>query len=299
MFSTQHDSALVNILASSVPAMSPMTRNQSAHNVTASSSQEETPQRHQTITTDKQVPVEAVTSDCELDSLLNSLSEESKTLVKILKIIITQQFKSELDLLKKEVTKKDETIANLSEEIKVMKQQVQALENTIDTVDQYERRDTIIFSGPAIPDENRLENASETIINVVKDNLRINLKDSDINVAHRLGPIQTQRKRPIIVKLSNRALKNDLVGACVQLRPPLHINESLTPRRLHLFKQVLNIRKNHKDKFQQCFTKDGKITIKLKNSTYKHVIVDEVSFHSFLDKYPTMKDTYHQLLVSA
>ena len=89
-----------------------------------------------------------------------------------------------------------------------------------------------------------------------------------------------------------RNLKHDLVGACVQLKPKLYINESLTPKRRNLLNTVLTIRKDHKAKFQQCYTKDGTIMVKLKNSTVKHAIVDEKTLKSFLD----MMDTYQQAI---
>ena len=114
----------------------------------------------------------------------------------------------------------------------------------------------------------------------------------ETSIAHRLGSSAQQKKRPIIVKLTNRSLKQDLVRACVNLKPQLYINESLTPTRLNILKQVLNVRKAHRAKFQQCYTSDGKIVIKLKNSTQKHTITDSTSLMFFLDKYPEMKDTY-------
>ena len=79
------------------------------------------------------------------------------------------------------------------------------------------------------------------------------------------------------------------------MKPKLYINESLTPRRRVLFNTVLQIRKAHRQKFQQCYTKDGKVIVKLRNSTVKHTIVDEKSLMSFLVKYPEMSDTYKQM----
>ena len=114
----------------------------------------------------------------------------------------------------------------------------------------------------------------------IKEHLKLNLKPEDISVAHRLGTTQPGRDRPVIVKFVNRSLKYETMGACIQLRPRLYINESLTPKRLDIFKQVLAIRKQHREKFQQCFTKDGNIVVKLKHSTVKHVIVDDQSFVS-------------------
>lgn len=235
---------------------------------------------------------DSVYDEGEVNQLLDSLSEESKSLVKILTLIITKQFKTEIENLKSEVSRKDNQLEKLTDELTELKTKVQDLELNIENVDLYERRDTIIISGQLIPEENRQENTNNIIINVIKENLRLNISDNDINVSHRIGSPHSQRKRPIIVKLANRSLKYDLIGACIQLKPQLHINESLTPRRLHLFKQVLNIRRSHREKFQQCHTKEGKIIVKLKNSTMKHEIVDERTLLTFLDKYPLMKTTY-------
>lgn len=245
---------------------------------------------------DKQTSIEvnSEADDHDLDNLMKSLSDESQTLVKIITVIITSKFKSEMDGLKSELATKDKKISELQQEITGLKVKIEDLENTVDSVDQYERRDTIIFSGPLLPEESPQENATTLITSIVKDHLKINIREEDINVAHRLGPKSSQRKRPLIVKLHNRTLKYDLMGACIQLKPKIFINESLTPSRLHLYKQILNIRKEHRDKFQQCYTKDGKINIKLKNSTVKYIIVDQRTLIQFLDKYPLMKDTYLQ-----
>ena len=65
-------------------------------------------------------------------------------------------------------------------------------------------------------------------------------------MTHRLGTthgLQPGRDRTMIVKLVTRSLKYDIMGACIQLRPQLYVNESLTPKRLEIFKKVLSIRK--------------------------------------------------------
>ena len=198
-------------------------------------------------------------------------------------------------MLRQSLEEKDKQIKDLTCEVNGLKSKVCELEANIDSVDQYERRDTIILSGPALPPETNNELTNNVVISAIKDNLRINISESDLSITHRLGPHTQQRKRPIIVKLTNRTLKQDLVGACVRLKPQVYIIESLTPRRRILFNTVLHIRKTHKQKFQQCFTKDGKITIKLRNSTVKHIITDEKSLMAFLEKYPEMLDTYLQM----
>ena len=228
----------------------------------------------------------------EVESLKQSLSPDSRTLVQIITIIITQQFSGQIDILKTELKKKETEIAQLQNDVTNLNDKVENLTKHLDNVEQYERRDTILLSGPVLPNETQHENTTQVAIASIKENLKININERDINIAHRLGSSVHQKKRPIIVKLTNRSLKQDLVGACVNLKPQLYINESLTPTRLSIFKQVLNVRKTHRAKFQQCYTSDGKIVIKLKNSTQKHMITDNTSLMSFLDKYPEMKDTY-------
>lgn len=91
--------------------------------------------------------------------------------------------------------------------------------------------DTVILNGPSLPDETPHENTSDLVVNTIKHNLHINMTHTDINVAHCLGPKQQGKKRPIIVKLHNRAKKSELVQACITVKPQLYINESLTPKR--------------------------------------------------------------------
>ena len=234
--------------------------------------------------------------ETNVDSLFANLCEENKTLVRIMKVIISLQFKKEIETLKDELQRKDTEMKQLKSEVKDLKSKVTTLENHIDDVEQYERRDTIILTGPSVPPETPTENTKSLTVDVIKEKLRINMKDNCISVAHRLGAKHNQTNRPIIVKLVNRSLKYELVGACIKLKPEIYINESLTPKRLNIMKKVLAIRKQHKQKFEQCYTKDGKITIKLRNSTVKNTIVDESTLLDFLNKYPAMHDTYQELL---
>ena len=241
-------------------------------------------------------------ADSETASLLESLSPESKVLVRVLtamlSTIISSKFSDSLTTLKKEIAEKDEQIDKLTTEVVNMKDKVQELETRIDNVDQYERRDTIILSGSVLPNETTSENTTSVVLNTFKEHLKINMKETDISVSHRLGSGKQQRQRPIIVKLSNRSLKYDLVGACMRLKPNLFINESLTPNHKHLLNILLGIRKAHRAKFQQLYTKEGTIIVKLHNSTVKHNITNEKTLLSFLEKYPIMMDTYNQSLLS-
>ena len=80
------------------------------------------------------------------------------------------------------------------------------------------------------------------------------------------------------------------MSACITMKPNMYVNESLTPKRLALFKTIWNIRREKRQHFQQCYTKDGKICIKLKCSNQKHIITNERALNDFLAKFPALTD---------
>lgn len=63
----------------------------------------------------------------EVNQLLDSLSEESKTLVKIITLVITKKMKLETELLKEELIKKDSQRTKLSEVIVGLEEKVREL----------------------------------------------------------------------------------------------------------------------------------------------------------------------------
>ncbi len=233
-------------------------------------------------------------SESDINALLDTLPAEYKPVVKVITEIISSQLSDKILDLHKELIDKDKQINQLKSEVCALTRRVDDLELHVDDVDQYERRDTVILTGDSLPPETSQENTTNIVTQVIKEHLKINIKEVDISLSHRLGKPAQQKNRPIIVKLASRSLKQDLVGACVQLRPQLYINESLTPRRRVILHKVLAIRKEHKAKFQQCYTQDGRIVIKLKNSNQRHTITNEKQLLSFVEKYPDMMDTYLQ-----
>ena len=209
-----------------------------------------------------------------------SISEEGKTIVNT--IIKAMQLIN---------NQKDEKIEQLQSHVSQLENRITELENQVDEVNQYERRDTIIVSGPDLPKEEQNENSVDVVVRSIREKLHININNSDINVAHRLGAKKSQNDtRPIIVKLQSRQTKYTIMNACVTVKPNLYINESLTTKRRSLFKIVWDIRKQHREKFQQCYTNDGKIVVKLKHSQRKHIITNDAGLANFLDNYPVLKE---------
>ena len=90
--------------------------------------------------------------EANVGSLLSTLPKEYNTLVKIIKVIISQ-FEAEIETLKEEMNRKDTEMKQLQSEVKDLRNKVTKLETQIDDVQQYERHDTLILSGPSVPPE--------------------------------------------------------------------------------------------------------------------------------------------------
>lgn len=241
------------------------------------------------ITTTLATAVPDVTEVISRELSNTKLSGDMLSLINVIGKVIQSQFEAYLNKLDNLNTAKDGKIAYLESKVSALENKISELNDSVDDIDQYERRDTVIINGPSLPDETPQENCTDLVVNTIKNNLHINMTHTDINVAHRLGPKQQGKKRPVIVKLHNRAKKYELVQACITVKPQLYINESLTPKRRSLYTIIRKIKAQHKHILQQCYTSDGKIIVKLRNSPTKYIITSEQNLAAFLDKHPIFK----------
>ena len=87
----------------------------------------------------------------------SDLSGDMLTLVNVISKVIQTQFDIYFSKLTSMHDAKDQHITTLESKITVLKDKLAKLEDNIDDVDQYERRDTVIISGPSLPDESTQE----------------------------------------------------------------------------------------------------------------------------------------------
>ena len=102
------------------------------------------------------------------------------------------------------VPAKDAEIAELSTEISTLCSRVRKLESSLDDTDAYERKDTLILSGSAIPAGAPDENSHNLVRDVFKNSLQVDVSERDISTAHRLGRKRenTADRRSIIVNFA-------------------------------------------------------------------------------------------------
>lgn len=106
-----------------------------------------------------------------------------------------------MEVLKNELISKDAKIDEMNNEIEKLKSKLQESESKLDNTEKYEKRDTVIVSGPILPPKTRQENPVDVVRRVFRDHLKINITEHDVSVALRIVPVNSQRARLIIVKL--------------------------------------------------------------------------------------------------
>ena len=212
---------------------------------------------------------------------LNSSIDEMKNLI--------HSQNTELAVLKENMESMVTERAELKSQVAALEQE---LKSRIDDQDQYERKDSLILSGPAVTDMVPDENTHELVKKLVNDHLGINQYSGHFNITHRLGPLRRSSngsanpKRNIYVKLVRRDLKKAIVTASKSQRnSQLYANESLTPYRRKMFHALRRMKKNV-ETVKGCTTLDGRIyafTAPLPNQTrdQRHHIKDMEAHHEF------------------
>ena len=198
---------------------------------------------------------------------LNLTSKDSKVLVPAL-ITFLQNFERKFEQMFNEIkedfqsklNESNSKVKSLEEEVSVLNGKVKEMERLVDDADAYQRRDTLIFSGSAIPEVTSMENCTTLLQDTLRTRLNFNLPTNEINTVHRLGPkprSQDPDKRSIILKLCRRDLKRDILSASKNQNrgaaTRLFANESLTRPRRKIFQTLRNIKRQHQGTSQGSF----------------------------------------------
>ena len=144
--------------------------------------------------------------------LISALKNELHTLKSDIGVQIQSlktEFSSLLEAKNKEIS--ELKLINQDLRIKMVK-----LENMVDDGDAYERRDTVILTGSAVPAVSQGEICNELVKKLVKDVLKLEINTSDISTSHRIGKkriSQEADRRNLIVKFCRRDVKHSVISA--------------------------------------------------------------------------------------
>ena len=198
-------------------------------------------------------------ADDYVKGLKTALSDPS--VVDILKELICLPMVKEIEELRADLAKKDETILHLQ-------RNVSELELKCDDLEQYSRRNNLRICGlPENPEEKLLVDLPEFLNKELK--ISPPVTTNDICRTHRIGPPGQQKPRAVILKLATYQVRERIYGSRAKLKNysrQVFVNEDLTKLRSRLLWKGRQMKKAKV--IADTWTHDGRVLIKtLKGKT--------------------------------
>lgn len=199
---------------------------------------------------------EIITQAFKKESFLASISES-------IVAVVTKQLEKHLEGM---ITKYEDSINKCNEQISALKVENQALQNDlnnkIDTLEQYSRRNNIRIYGIQ---ETAEENVEEITADFLRNKLNMKVGENYFERCHRVGPKQANKSRPILVKFLTYKFKADVYRSKSKLKgSKFLIKEDLTGRRVTCLKTLIG-----KYGYRKVWTSDGNIMYNNGTSTHK------------------------------
>ena len=199
-----------------------------------------------------------------LEALHDQQSCIMKALISALVTPIREAIKEELKVQEKNFDSLNKQISSLQADLNDKNKYISTLEERIDELEQYSRRNCLIFTG--IPEKDE-EKTDEIIFDIAKKQLNIELQNSDIDRSHRIpgGPRRRDNEKPrnIVVKFSTYNARRRVFEQKSKLKSRnnrIFINEQLTKKRSELYFEARKLVKTGKVK--QAWTYDGRVLIR-------------------------------------
>ncbi|XP_059059299.1 uncharacterized protein LOC131852624 [Achroia grisella] len=147
----------------------------------------------------------------------------------------------------------------------ILQKQIEELTNSVDGIEMRHRRKSLLLNG--VP-ENTEENVTATALDIIHKNLKLtDIKAADIRECHRLGSVNANRTRPVLIKFSDVSCKSAVWKNKTMLKGSCYVlAEFLTRRRQSLFiaaRKHFGIRK--------VWTMDGIITVQMPNGNRSRI----------------------------
>ncbi|XP_052261760.1 myosin-6-like [Dreissena polymorpha] len=251
--------------------------------------------------TDIEIATELKSINEKLKNVITKDSKELKDLVKEIVIQLKEElfstFIQRLDKMEGELfdndienNKKTKQIDDLRGELQEQKEENErlkkALKNNeyanqlhINELEQYSRRNNIRIEGIEDSEREDYIETTEKVINTLNAHIPdLNLSKIDIDISHRIGPFQRQKKRPIIVKMVSRMRRHQIMQAAKLLRKkaqPVYVNDHLTKLNAEVFASV---RRKQSDIVKSTWTREGAIFYRDVNEQTHKVNTEQYRF---------------------
>ena len=206
------------------------------------------------------------------EEALQALEPSAALTVDTMATLMRAQYASLVGYYEKALSVKDR-------EISMLKARTSFLEDKVDSLEQYSRRQSVRVSGvpePEGPGATR-EDTESVVMEVIRDNLKTPLLPDDIERAHRTGRPTPGRPRDILVKFTSHNDKSAVMKARKNLKSTnIYINEDLTRTRQNVAYHARQLKK--KQAIQDTWTRDGIIMVRtFANTVVRVATMDELA----------------------
>lgn len=198
----------------------------------------------------------------------DKMIQEKDARIEALEHEIDNKIEQVVDTFQHLLQEKHSKIEELEQQVVTLENKVDGLEEKLEDTESYERRDTVVISGSAIPQAIDDEDSVTVATTLIKEKIGIVLNPTEVSIAHRMGKkpdTQTQDKRSIIMKLCRREMKQELLKACKTVKPKdIFVNESLTRIRSTVLYGLRQAKKKYPERISGCGSNEGKVFVWLK-----------------------------------
>lgn len=154
----------------------------------------------------------------------------------------------------------------LQEENQKLRERVEKLENKIQVFERKEKRSNLIFYGITENRDSEIQLITK-IINILKNDLNIDLKKSEVVTAYRLGKFAMNKNRPVLIKIVTLWKKIEILKNKKKLSNGVRIAEDFPKEVLAKRQELQEDLKKEREKGNIAFLRYDKIVIKPKPNT--------------------------------
>lgn len=183
----------------------------------------------------------------KIKSIVKGIFDESylQMVVESVSKIIGEKFESIISDQKKQIN-------SMAEEIKNLKNNQEALRNSLDDSEQMKRNNNLRLFGIQ---EKENEDLRKEVLHLFNKTMKTNIRDADLKKCYRIRPrVPSDKPSAVLVRFGNDSARRSVLKNRKQLRSPdnkseIQIKEDLTKNRLMLLKTAI---KKYSSKFVWC-----------------------------------------------
>lgn len=180
------------------------------------------------------------------EEIRSTVKELMKELKEEMSKEIDEKYKGKIDDMREEINDVREDQTRVNKEIKT---EINSLWDRMHKMEEYSRHENVIIRGIRYKEEETVDELISKVIDVAKK-LKTDLNRSEISTTHRLPTKSRNTPPPVIVRVTNRWKKEELIAASKQYRlKDIFITHQLTPYKYRLLKEAIELKRKEVVKY--------------------------------------------------